>query len=213
MIRKILLAAALVVIVIYCFREAVPSSAEFIAKTYARRRAKNAAFHNGASSPLSDAQRAVFDTLNYYPPNPDLAVRASLSREAQPDTVLIQTTGDAPEKYLHWGMARFEIESQPQQLSLFVKASRPDSTLFIPFTDGTNGRGSYGGGRYLDVAIPALDVSAIPLDFNQAYNPYCAYNDDYSCPVPPAENRLPVPIPAGEKEFDSHDHNHADHEH
>ena len=206
MIRKMLLAAALVVIVIYCFREAVPSSDAFIAKTYAQRRAKNTAFRNGANSPLTNAQRAAFDTLNYYAPNPDLAVRASLSREARPDTVLIQTTGDAPEKYLHWGVAKFEIDKQPQQLSLFVKASRPDSTLFIPFTDGTNGRGSYGGGRYLDVAIPALDFTSITLDFNQAYNPYCAYNDEYSCPVPPSENRLPVAIPAGEKEFDSHNH-------
>jgi uncharacterized protein (DUF1684 family) len=71
--------------------------------------------------------------------------------------------------------------------------------LFIPFTDLTNGHGSYGGGRYLDLTIPPAGTTTMVLDFNRAYNPSCAYNVAYSCPVPPPENRLAIAIPAGVK--------------
>jgi len=77
-----------------------------------------------------------------------------------------------------------------------------ENYLFVPFTDRTNGHGSYGGGRYLDLRIPPKGATTMPLDFNRAYNPSCAYAPGYSCPVPPAENRLNVAIPAGVQ----HDH-------
>ena len=86
-------------------------------------------------------------------------------------------------------------------MGIYLKADGRDSTLFIPFTDRTNGHETYGGGRYLDAPLPEANAPEITLDFNRAYNPYCAYNNAYSCPVPPAENRLQVAIPAGEKSF------------
>jgi uncharacterized protein (DUF1684 family) len=76
-----------------------------------------------------------------------------------------------------------------------------DKQLFVPFTDPTNGEQTYGAGRYIDVPLPPAESNEVELDFNQAYNPYCAYNHDYSCPLPLAENRLTVPVVAGEQAF------------
>ncbi|MFC7667025.1 DUF1684 domain-containing protein [Hymenobacter humi] len=97
---------------------------------------------------------------------------------------------------------RFVLQGQPMRLSVYQSADllkRPgfEDYLFVPFTDLTNGHGSYGGGRYLDLRIPPAGTRVMQLDFNRAYNPSCAYNHGYSCPVPPAENRLPVAIPVG----------------
>lgn len=199
--KKILLVLALLGIVIYFITEATPSSEVYAGEIHKIRRAKNDSFRSSPNSPLTTAQRAMFDSLTYYPVIVDFKVSASISRNARPDTVLIQTSDDKTEKYLRWGLAKFELNKEPQKLTLFLHATGADSVLFIPFTDLSNGRGSYGGGRYLDVVRPKADVSEIELDFNQAYNPYCAYNDEYSCPVPPVENRLQVAIPAGEKSF------------
>jgi len=199
--KKILLVLALLGIVIYFITEATPSSEVYVGEIHKIRRAKNNSFRSSPNSPLPTAQRATFDSLAYYPVTVDFKVSASISRSARPDTVLIQTSDDKTEKYLRWGLAKFELDKKPQELTLFLHTTGTDSTLFIPFTDLSNGQGSYGGGRYLDVPRPKADISEIELDFNQAYNPYCAYNDEYSCPVPPAENRLQVAIPAGEKSF------------
>jgi uncharacterized protein (DUF1684 family) len=201
MIKKILIAAALLGILMYSIKEALPSSTVYLAEINKIRRAKNNSFRTSPDSPIPVAQRAQFDSLKYYPANPEFVVAATITRNQKPDTVLIQTSDNNTEKYLRWGKATFKIQEKPQQLTLFLKASGADSTLFIPFTDPTNGHETYGGGRYLDAARPAADVNEIELDFNQLYNPYCAYNTDYSCPVPPAENHLPVAIPAGEKSF------------
>lgn len=201
MIKKGLIAVALLGIVIYFINAALPSSAAYLAEINTLRRAKNNSFRNSPESPVSAAQRSQFDSLKYYAAVVDFKIAATISRNPQPDTVLIQTSDNQTGKYLRWGHAKFEIAQKPQQLTLFYHVGSADSTLFIPFTDLSNGRETYGGGRYLDVARPAVDVNEIELDFNRAYNPYCAYNDEYSCPVPPAENRLPVAIPAGEKSF------------
>jgi uncharacterized protein (DUF1684 family) len=105
----------------------------------------------------------------------------------------------APESYQRWGTAEFELNGQPQKLTLLQKAG--DKQLFVPFTDPTNGQQTYGAGRYIDVPLPAAEANEIELDFNQAYSPYCAYNHEYSCPKPPAENRLTVPVAAGEQAY------------
>jgi uncharacterized protein (DUF1684 family) len=201
MIKKVLIAAALMGILIYFINEALPSPSAYFAEINALRRAKNNSFRNSPESPIPAAQRAQFDSLKYYPAVVDFRITASISRNSQPDTVLIQTSDNQTEKYLRWGQATFKLAEKPQQLTLFRHAGGADSTLFVPFTDLSNGRETYGGGRYLDVARPKADASEIELDFNRSYNPYCAYNDEYSCPVPPAENRLPVAITAGEKSF------------
>jgi len=201
MLKKLLLAAALLGIIIYFAQEVMPSSAVYFARINKLRHEKNIAFRTSPESPIPAAQRAQFDSLKYYLATPEFVFAAAITRNPRPDTVIIQTSTNEAVPYLRWGLAMFELAEKPHKLTLFRKASGADSTLFIPFADLSNGRETYGGGRYLDVARPKADVNEIELDFNQAYNPYCAYNDEYSCPVPPAENRLQVTIPAGEKSF------------
>jgi uncharacterized protein (DUF1684 family) len=201
MIKKIAIAAALLGIIIYSLNGARPNASAYAAQVNKARHEKNRAFRQSAASPLSSEQKAQFDSLKYYPAQLEFVLEAAISRNANPDTILLQMSDNRAEKYLNWGQAQFEINNQPQHLGIYLKATGTDSTLFIPFTDATNGRETYGGGRYLDAPLPRANATEIKLDFNAAYNPYCAYNNDYSCPVPPAENRLQVAIPAGEKSF------------
>ena len=201
MIKKIALAAALLGIILYSVNGTRPDFSAFAAQLNKARSEKNRSFRQSTDSPLSTTQKAQFDSLKYYPAELSLAIEAAISRNANPDTVLIQMSNNKAEKYLHWGSAQFKIAETAQKLGVYLKANGTDSTLFIPFTDLTNGHETYGGGRYLDAPRPKANATEIKLDFNQAYNPYCAYNSEYSCPIPPAENRLPVAIPAGEKSF------------
>ena len=166
------------------------------------RRQKNAGFRTAENSPILPAQRNEFDSLNYYAIAPDLTVKCSFTRNHAPDTLFMPMSGGETEKYLRWGVATFALPGANQQeLTLFQKANTRDSSLFVPFTDRSNGHETYGGGRYLDVPVPAANTTEITLDFNRAYNPYCAYNNQYSCPQPPPENQLNAVIPAGEKSF------------
>ncbi|OGX87926.1 hypothetical protein BEN47_10050 [Hymenobacter lapidarius] len=165
------------------------------------RKAKNQSFRQGENSPLVTAEKASFDSLKYYPASLEFVINATVARNETPDTVTMQMSDNRTEKYLNWGKANFSIDKAAQQLTLYLKATGTDSTLFIPFTDLTNGRETYGGGRYLDAPIPKLNVGELKLDFNAAYNPFCAYNNEYSCPVPPTDNRLKIGIPAGEKSY------------
>jgi len=199
---KILLAAGLVAVIGYSVNDLGADPDQHAARLQQARRAKNTSFRVSPTSPLSPEQRTAFDSLKYYPDNSELVIKARLVRNSAPDVVVpLQMSDNRSEQYRRWGQAQFDIAGQPQKLTLYVKAAGTDSTLFVPFTDATNGRETYGGGRYLDVPLPKADEGEITLDFNTAYNPYCAYNNEYSCPVPPAENRLKVAIPAGEKSF------------
>ncbi|GAA4040683.1 DUF1684 domain-containing protein [Hymenobacter glaciei] len=201
MIKKIALAVAIIGIIYYSLSDSKPSASAYLAQLNKFRRDKNQSFRQSEESPLETAQKAQFDSLKYYPGDQAFIPHADISRNKNPDTTLLQTTDNKAEKYLKWGSVKFNIDNAPQQLQLYLKANGRDSTLFIPFTDLTNGHETYGGGRYLDAPIPKLNESEVQLDFNRAYNPYCAYNNAYSCPVPPADNRLKVTIAAGEKSF------------
>ena len=163
------------------------------------RRQKDQTLHTAADSPIPDAQRATFAGLRYFAPVAGFRVVARLTRQPVLLPQPLAMSLGAPESYQRWGSAEFELSGQPQKLTLLQKAG--DQQLFVPFTDPTNGQQTYGAGRYIDVPLPAAEATEIELDFNQAYNPYCAYNHDYSCPKPPAENRLTVPVAAGEQAY------------
>ncbi len=199
--RKFLLLAAIAGILLYVYRETAALPAPYDrAALQAARRAKNQAFRQSAASPLPPDQQAHFDSLKYYPAAPAWNVVAQLHRNPVPDTIGLTLSDNCREIYRRWGRADFAAPGGPaQHLTLFQRTNGADSTLFVPFTDPGNGHNTYGGGRYLDVPQPAPAAAEITLDFNRAYNPYCAYNNGYSCPVPPAENRLTVAVPAGEK--------------
>ena len=148
------------------------------------------------------SERRVFSTLPFYPTRYAYVVQAQLLRDSTSRPFAMETSTAHRPLYRKYGELRFVLNGQPQRLAVYQSVdllNRPgfEDYLFVPFTDLTNGHGSYGGGRYLDLRIPPAGSSALTLDFNRAYNPSCAYNHGYSCPVPPAENRLVVAIPVG----------------
>lgn len=201
---KLLIGFGLLLVLGYFLKDLVFNDDQYAARLRKVRKEKSDSFRRVQGSPLSEAQRNTFDSLRYYAPNKAYRLEAQLATFPRLDTVEMPLTDGKADQYLKWGRATFVLDKQEHKLTLFLKVNSLDSTLFVPFTDRTNGFATYGGGRYLDVAKPAPGANEISLDFNEAYNPFCAYNDGFACPVPPQDNRLAVEIKAGEQEF--HDH-------
>jgi hypothetical protein len=161
-------------------------------------------FKNHPQSPLEPEQQADFAGLDYYEPNDDLVLEVEVERypDDEPIVVMQTSTGDAQE-FRPWGTFDFEVDSEKATLTIYADPHGHD--FFMPFRDATSGHETYGAGRYMDDHRPALEYlggSRLKVDFNYAYNPYCAYSEFYSCPLPPHENWLRVPIRAGEKKFE-----------
>jgi uncharacterized protein len=164
------------------------------------RAAKDAFFRDDPRSPLTRGQQAGFEGLSYFEENPALVIHARLETEDvdRDERIVMQTTTGGEQVYRRAGVVRFEVEGESAGLTLFSSADMHE--LFLPFRDATSGTESYGAGRYLEVEPPGPD-GTVMVDLNLAYNPYCAYNPDWSCPIPPGENWLWVPIRAGERSF------------
>ena len=165
------------------------------------RLAKDKDFKSGQNSPVPGPQKAGFQGLSYYPINPDLRFKAKLIRYARPKQIRLGTNTGEIRSALRYGYFEFQVENRICRLSVYKLEDAPDhgASLFIPFRDATSGKETYGSGRYLDLKENTSGI--YDLDFNLAYNPYCAYNSEFSCPFPPAENTLQVPIRAGEKKY------------
>lgn len=150
-------------------------------------------------SPLSESQRLDFSGLDYFPESAELALNLPID-ESGPDvgeTVDIPTSDGKAKSFSRAGRVRFEVEGVPVELTVFKDSER--GSLFIPFRDASAGGETYEVGRYLEPQ--ARPDGTLDVDFNFAYNPFCAYGDGWSCPIPPEENRLMVAIAAGEKAF------------
>ena len=162
------------------------------------RHQKDEFFGQDQHSPLLPEQRADFKGLAYYDSNSNLVLNIEVKPFDMQETITMQTsTGDIAQ-YLRYGRFSFKVDGQQAELTLFASPNGAGG-FFLPFTDSTSGNETYGAGRYLD--IERLPDGRFEIDFNLAYNPYCAYNEMWSCPIPPTENRLAVPIRAGEKNF------------
>ena len=157
---------------------------------------KDHVFAHDPHSPLTKDQRRSFHGLEYFDENPSLVINATVDREVDHDEVRMATSAGEEQVYQRYGLVRFRVDDQPAQIVLY--ASDDSDELFIPFRDATSGHETYGAGRYLEVHTHGDDVT---IDFNYAYNPNCAYDPSWSCPLPPPENWLKVPIRAGEKVF------------
>lgn len=144
--------------------------------------------------PLSAPQCETFAGLRYYPENPALVLRVTPEVFPDPEVIEMQTSTGHLAMYSRWATITFHVAEQQVMLTVYRDTMLGD--LFLPFQDANAGGDTYGAGRYLDVHY--LDDGRLLVDFNYAYNPYCAYNDGWSCPIPPAENHLDVPIEAGE---------------
>lgn len=156
---------------------------------------KNEFFAHHAQSPLTHAQKHTFEGLKYYPENPALRQEVAVQVFPKQETVSIQTSGGVPQTYQRYGRFKFDIDGQSAELTLYSS----EDGYFLPFADSLAGRETYPAGRYLEVE--QLPEGKFLVDFNLAYNPYCAYNEQWSCPLTPAENRLKLAIRAGEKIF------------
>lgn len=149
-------------------------------------------------SPVPEAERANFPPLPYYPIDPSYRVAAALTMAPGDEVLELPTSTGLRRKMRKIGALRFTLKGQELALTAFVDASTNDvSRLFVPFGDLTSGPETYPGGRYLDLDRTATGI--YDLDFNRAYHPFCVFNEKFDCPYPPRENRLPVPIRAGER--------------
>ena len=167
----------------------------------------NAVFKDASKSPLKNKDLKSFKGLNFFPVDSSYIITASI--EKTPDTPFLGMVTNTEEKsyYRKFGILTFTLKEKEMQLTLYESLEESENPvfedyLFLPFTDETSGGDSYGGGRYMDVFKSNISTNGtIELNFNNTYNPYCAYNDVYSCPLTPRNNHLNLKIMAGVKDF------------
>ncbi|QPH40731.1 DUF1684 domain-containing protein [Pedobacter endophyticus] len=153
------------------------------------------------NSPL---KKGDLQNLHFYDADSTYNVLADVEPLTNQKIFKMPTFSGASSDYLRYAFVTFNLKGQKQKLTLYKSvslSSNPDykDHLFLPFTDETNTKETYGGGRYIDLSTKEIVNNKIGIDFNKAYNPYCAYSDGYRCPVPPEENDLPLAIKAGEQ--------------
>jgi uncharacterized protein (DUF1684 family) len=175
---------------------------EWKANVQRARKSKDSSFAQQWESPIPPQDRPGFKGLGYYPLDPSYRFELELHEHPEKQVVKMAYTKGNEQDFLRWGEFRFKIGGEEQTLQAY-KGSREEEMLFVPFKDATSGKETYGAGRYLDLE-PQRDRTAEgkwTLDFNQAYNPWCAYSETYTCPFVPVENWLEVAILAGEKNY------------
>jgi uncharacterized protein len=159
---------------------------------------KDRFMRESSESPVPPERRASFAPLTYFPVDPSYRVPAELELSSGGPSIEMPTSTGQRRQMRRVGRLKFSLKGEPLTLGAFVEANETDMRrLFVPFGDLTNGTETYPGGRYLDLERTATGI--YDLDFNRAYHPFCFYNSSYDCPYPPPENRLKVPIRAGER--------------
>ncbi|OCB76143.1 DUF1684 domain-containing protein [Flavobacterium crassostreae] len=164
----------------------------------------NAHYANPKTSPLTASDLAHFEGLDFFPSNPRFFVIAQFTRTQNEKPFKMKTSTARKPLYIKYGEISFVMDQKSFKLNVYqnvehAKNKPTDNHLFLPFSDLSSGKESYIGGKYLDLKIP--EGTTIAIDFNTSYNPYCAYNYQYSCPKVPLENRLDIAILAGVKNF------------
>ena len=167
----------------------------------------NSDFKDATKSPLKEKDRKEFKGLEFYKFDSTYVVTAKLIRTPDEKPFKMKTTTDRMPDYIKYGIVEFQIKGRTHKLNIYqnldlLEEDGYEDYLLLPFLDNTNGEGSYAGGRYVESSIP--DSDTLIIDFNTAYNPYCAYNDKYSCPIVPRENYVDENIMAGVKAFGNH---------
>lgn len=159
---------------------------------------KDEFFRTDPQSPLTAKQQESFEGLAYFPENSDLDLEVTVERFSKPEEIAIQTSTGDTQVYTRYGRFQFKVDGEPAELTIYAG----EDDFFLPFVDSLAGEETYPAGRYLEPV--AISPNQFVIDFNYAYNPYCAYNERWSCPLTPFENRLKVPIRAGEKLYPGH---------
>lgn len=173
-----------------------PVSREDILKARAE---KDKFFKTNEKSPILDKEN--FQALNYFEYSPKFVVKAHLHLQKNKDTLQIISSKGEQEPYLKYAKAHFDLENKSCEILILQKiGGLPNSPFLVAFKDATSGKSTYGAGRYIEIPAFALkNTEEIMIDFNKAFFPYCAYNPNYICPIPPKENYLDIKIEAGEK--------------
>lgn len=166
------------------------------------RKAYLSAFKHSPESPLD---KKGLKSVQFFPADERYFVHCQFSLTPDAEPFELPTYSGVTRPYVRYGIAKFQLDGVEHQLSIYRSLSNTlpqyRDYLFVPFKDLSNGKSTYGGGRYLDLRIKDIVDNELMLDFNKAYNPYCAYSDGYACPIPPDENHLQVSILVGEKQF------------
>lgn len=167
----------------------------------------NADFKDATKSPLKEKDRKKFKGLDFFSFDSTFVVKAKLTRTPDEKPFKMKTTTDRLPNYVKFGVISFELKGKTHELNIYqnldlLEKEGYEDYLFLPFLDNTNGENTYGGGRYVEGRIP--ESNKITINFNETYNPYCAYNEKYSCPIVPRENYLDIKVEAGVKAFDKH---------
>lgn len=197
----ILVLLVFITIVVYSFLPSAESPKDYIASVQKDREQKDEFMRTAPDSPFA-GKTSSFHGLNYYPVDPGFKIKAQLTPIDNKNVMTLATTDGSVAHYLQYGYATFDRDGFNNKLLILeVMDDGPHKgDLFLAFGDATSGNDTYGAGRYLDIKkVPA--ATTIVLDFNKAYNPYCAYSNGFSCPLPPRENLLQIPIQAGEKDY------------
>ncbi|MFD1064028.1 DUF1684 domain-containing protein [Winogradskyella litorisediminis] len=164
----------------------------------------NSDFKDASKSPLKPKDLKTFEGLDFFKYDESFKVKAKLERTPNAEWFNMKTTTNRLSKERVFGIATFTLKGKEYKLNIYQGEDNMNSEeykdyLFLPFLDNTNGETSYAGGRYIGLSIPKGDT--ITIDFNEAYNPYCAYNKKYSCPIVPRINYLDIDVEAGVKAF------------
>jgi uncharacterized protein (DUF1684 family) len=160
-------------------------------------------FLTDKNSPLKEAD---LQNLHFYDADSTYRINAEVEILPIEPSFMIPTFNGARQEYVRYARVKFILNGKPLHLTIYsntLLAKRPGFAdyLFMPFTDQTNDSETYGGGRYIDLKTTDIKNGHLLIDFNKAYNPYCAYSAGYQCPMPPAENNLEVTVQAGEKRY------------
>lgn len=196
-----LIAAAVVIVsLLYSFMGSSDQTA-YIDEIKKEREDKDRFMQTSKESPFATSPEK-YKGLQYYPPDPRYRIIADLTPIKNKNAVTLATNTGEEQHYVEYAYAEFDLDGYHHKLLILeVIDSGPfRGKLFFAFGDETSAGETYGAGRYLDLE-KAPGSSTITLDFNKAYNPYCAYISNYSCPLPPSQNLLSIPIKAGEKNY------------
>ena len=175
-----------------------PEEEDYVAKIAAIRAAKDQSFTNDKDSPIPADKKNALLPLAYFPVDESFALPASLEPSADRTRIEVPTSIGKIRQLERIGTLKFLLNGQPLRLTAFRDLESQDmNRLFVPFADQTSGTETYQAGRYMELDPTPTGIYVV--DFNVAYNPYCYYSPEYDCPFPPKENRLEVPIRAGEK--------------
>jgi hypothetical protein len=197
----LLLSIIAILIITYFSLQTGQSPEEYKAQILKEREEKDLFMLNSEESPFAKAEEKATH-LNYFGPDLNYKITARLIDIPSKKMILLPTSSGEEDRYLEYAYAEFELDGQTNKLLILelVNEGATKGQLFLAFADATSASETYGAGRYLDIKkVPA--ATSVVLDFNKAYNPYCAYNDNFSCPFPPKENILSIEVRAGEKSY------------